>query len=158
MAMAIAAFVWVPLLRPGDEAAFLVICLVTGAALGADLVLPPAMQADVVDLDRLRTGAARAGFYFAIWGMGTKLALGAAAGGAFLVLDRAGFDPKGANGPAALFALAATYALAPVVLKAAAVALVWNYPLTPARHAIIRRRLDRRSIARDRQLNARSSA
>jgi glycoside/pentoside/hexuronide:cation symporter, GPH family len=147
MMMAMAAFVWVPLLRPGDEAAFLVICLVTGAALGADLALPPAMQADVVDLDRLRTGTARAGLYFAIWGMGTKLALGAAAGGAFLTLSLAGFDPKGANGPHALFALAAIYALAPVALKSVAVGLVWNYPLTPGRHAVIRKRLERRGIS-----------
>ncbi len=110
------------------------------------------MQADVVDLDRLRTGTARAGFYFAIWGMGTKLALGAAAGGAFYALDLAGFDPNGTNGAHALFALAATYALAPVALKAIAVALVWNYPLTPKRHAIIRRRLEAREIS------ARSSA
>jgi len=145
MMMAMAAFVWVPLLRPGDNAAFLVICLITGAALGADLVLPPAMQADVVDLDQLRTGQARAGFYFAIWGMGTKLALGAAAGGAFLALSLVGFDPNGANTPDALFALAAIYALAPVLLKAGAVALVWRYPLTSRRHAIIRRRLDRRA-------------
>lgn len=146
MVMAMAAFVWVPLLSPGDEAAFFVICLVTGAALGADLVLPPAMQADVVDLDQLRTGEARAGFYFAIWGMGTKLALGTAAGGAFLALDRLGFDPNGVNGRGALFALAAIYALAPVVLKAGAVALVWNYPLTAKRQAIIRRRLVRRGL------------
>ena len=146
MAMAMAAFVWVPLLHPGDEAAFFVICLVTGAALGADLVLPPAMQADVVDLDQLRTGEARAGFYFAIWGMGTKLALGAAAGGAFLALGALGFDPNRANGRGALFALAALYALAPVALKAGAVALIWNYPLTPKRHAIIRRKLDRRGV------------
>ena len=147
MLMAMAAFVWVPLLGPGDFAAFFVICLVTGAALGADLALPPAMQADVVDLDDLRTGAARAGFYFAIWGMGTKLALGAAAGGAFLALSLAGFDPKGANGPHALLALAATYALAPVALKAIAVGLVWNYPLTPRRHGVIRRKLERRTIS-----------
>ncbi|HXQ50774.1 MAG TPA: MFS transporter [Stellaceae bacterium] len=146
MCMAMAAFVWVPLLRPGDEVAFLVICLVTGAALGADLALPPAMQADVVDLDQLRTGEARAGFYFAIWGMGTKLALGSAAGGAFLALDAVGFDPARSNGRAALFALAAIYALAPVVLKGCAVALVWNYPLDARRHAIIRRRLDRRAL------------
>jgi glycoside/pentoside/hexuronide:cation symporter, GPH family len=152
MVMAMAAFVWVPVLRPGDEAAFLVICLVTGAALGADVALPPAMQADVVDLDQLRTGEARAGLYFAIWGMGTKLALGAAAGGAFLALDAVGFDPGGDNGPGALWALAAIYALAPVALKAGAVALVWNYPITARRHAIIRRRLERRA------LTARSSA
>jgi Na+/melibiose symporter-like transporter len=143
MLMAMAAFVWVPLLHPGQESWFFVICLVTGAALGADVALPPAMQADVVDLDRLRTGQARAGFYFAIWGMGTKLALGSAAGGAFLALDAVGFRPTGPNTPNALFALAACYALAPVVLKAGAVALVWNYPLTQKRHAIIRRRLDR---------------
>jgi Na+/melibiose symporter-like transporter len=147
MLMAMAAFVWVPLLHPGDEAAFLAICLVTGAALGADVALPPAMQADVVDLDELRTGTARAGFYFAIWGMGTKLALGAAAGGAFFALSLAGFDPNGANGKGALLALATIYALAPVALKAVAVALVWNYPLTAERHAIIRRRLERRALS-----------
>jgi glycoside/pentoside/hexuronide:cation symporter, GPH family len=145
MMMAMAAFVWVPLLGPGDEAAFFAICLVTGAALGADVVLPPAMQADVVDLDELRTGEARAGLYFAIWGMGTKLALGAAAGGGFFLLDLAGFDPAGTNGRFALFALAATYALLPVLFKAIAVALVWNYPLTARRHAIIRRRLASRA-------------
>ncbi|HUK61096.1 MAG TPA: MFS transporter [Stellaceae bacterium] len=153
MLMAMAAFVWVPLLQPGADAAFFVVCLVTGAALGADLALPPAMQADVVDLDNLRTGAARAGFYFAIWGMGTKLALGAAAGGAFYALDLVGFDPNGGNGPRALFALAATYALAPVALKSVAVALVWNFPVTPRRHAIIRRRLAEREA-----LSARSRA
>jgi glycoside/pentoside/hexuronide:cation symporter, GPH family len=147
MLMAMAAFVWVPLLKPGDDAAFFVICLVTGAALGADVALPPAMQADVVDLDRLRTGAQRAGFYFAIWGMGTKLALGAAAGGAFYALSFAGFDPSGVNGPGALLALTSTYALAPVALKSVAVGLVWNYPLTARRHAIIRRRLAARDIS-----------
>jgi glycoside/pentoside/hexuronide:cation symporter, GPH family len=146
MLMAMAAFVWVPLIAAGTIVPFLIICLVTGAALGADLVLPPAMQADVVDLDQLRTGEARAGFYFAIWGMGTKLALGCAAGAAFLALDAAGFSAQGHNGPGAVFALAALYALAPVVLKGCAVALVWNYPLTPRRHGIIRRRLAQRPV------------
>ena len=147
MLMAMAAFAWVPLISAGTVLPFLVVCLVTGAALGADLVLPPAMQADVVDFDQLRTGFARAGFYFAIWGMGTKLALGCAAGAAFLALDALGFDAQGGNGPGALFALAALYALVPVALKGCAVALVWNYPLTPERHAIIRRRLAQRPVA-----------
>jgi Na+/melibiose symporter-like transporter len=146
MLMAMAAFAWVPLIAAGTIVPFLIICLITGAALGADLVLPPAMQADVVDLDQLRTGEARAGFYFAIWGMGTKLALGCAAGAAFLALDAAGFSAQGHNGPGAVFALAALYALAPVVLKGCAVALVWNYPLTPRRHGIIRRRLAQRPV------------
>ena len=33
------------------------------------------MQADVVDIDTLRTGRQRTGTYYAIWGMATKLAL-----------------------------------------------------------------------------------
>ena len=48
--------------------------------LGADLVLPPALQADVVDFDRLRSGQARAGLFFALWSMSTKLALALAVG------------------------------------------------------------------------------
>ena len=38
------------------------------------------IQADIVDYNQLRTGQARAGLHFALWGMSTKLALAAAAG------------------------------------------------------------------------------
>lgn len=146
MVAAIAAFVWVPLLEPGDLWAFAVICVVTGGALGADLMLPPAMQGDVVDLDRLRTGRERAGLYFALWSMGTKLPLALAVGLAFPLLASLGFDPgAGVVTSAGLSALAMIYALVPSVLKAVAVVLVWNHPLTERRHAAIVRRLQRRA-------------
>jgi len=146
MILACAAFIWVPLLGPGDIGPFLVICVVTGMALGADLSLPPAMQADVVDLDTLRTGRQRAGLFFAIWSMATKLALACAVGLAFPALQLAGFRAGEVNPASALLALAAIYAAVPTVLKCVAIAVVWRHPITARRQAIIRRRLDGRSV------------
>ena len=136
MLWACAVFAFVPLLGPGDQLWFLAICILTGVSLGADLVLPASMQADVVDLDTLRSGRQRTGTYFAIWGMATKLALALAVGMAFPLLDFAGFDgATAAGGGAGLLALAFLYSLLPVAFKLAAVAVFWGYPITAERAA-----------------------
>lgn len=140
-----AVFATVPLLGAGQTTAFLVVSVLTGVCLGADLALPPAMQADVIDLDTARTRQQRAGFFFALWGMATKLALAAAVGIAYPLLDLAGFDPGAAqNDRGALFALAALYAWAPVVFKLAAIAAMWRYPITAARQERLHARIMRR--------------
>lgn len=148
MIIACAAFIWAPFLAPGDIGLFAVICVVTGAALGADLALPPAMQADVVDYDTLRTGQQRAGLFFALWSMATKLALACAVGIAFPLLDLFGFDPGGANTAGALLALSLIYAVFPTILKGAAIALIWRHPIDARRQRIIRRRLIGREARR----------
>jgi Na+/melibiose symporter-like transporter len=38
------------------------------------------------------------------------------------------------------------YALVPVVIKAAAIAVIWRFPLTADKHAVIRRRLEHRRM------------
>lgn len=142
MMFACAAFVTVPFIPTGQLAAFAVVCLVTGMALGADLALPPAIQADVVDYDRLRSGRDRTGLQFALWGMATKLALAVAVGLALPGVEAAGFDPA-APTESGRAALAVIYAFAPVVIKLSAIAVVWRFPLTARKHATIRRGLDR---------------
>ena len=141
MLWACAVFVWVPLLGPGDAWAFAAICLLSGAALGADLVLPASMQADVVDLDHVQTGRQRTGLFFAVWSMATKLALALAVGIAFPVLALAGFGAGEANAPAALAVLALLYGPLPVAIKLASVMLVWNFPLDAAAQGDLRRRI-----------------
>jgi GPH family glycoside/pentoside/hexuronide:cation symporter len=130
MMLAIAAFVFAPLLGPGDVAAFGVITGLTGLALGADVVLPVSLQADVIELDTARHGEERAGLYLSVWTLVTKLALAGAAGLAFPLLARTGFDPaanlRTAEG---LSMLAWLYAGLPSLLKIGAVALVWRFPL-----------------------------
>jgi len=147
MGLACLAFIWVPLLPPGAVALFFCVCVLTGMALGADLALPPAMQADVIDLDSLRTGKSRAGLFFAVWSMATKMALACAVGFAFPVLDLLGFRLGEANDSTALLALALIYAGVPTVLKIIAILIAWRHPITLSRQRAVRRMLDRRAAA-----------
>jgi len=140
------AFAVAALLGPGDVAAFALICLVTGLCLGADLALPPAIQADVADWDRLRFRRNRTAALFALWGMATKLALALAAGLSLPALGALGLE--GEAPPAlAVGALALTYALVPCILKLVAMALMHGLPLTRARQAAVAARLRRRDLA-----------
>lgn len=136
-----AVFLWVPLLGAGDVTAFAVILGCSGLFLGADLVLPPSMQADVVDVDTVEGGPQRTGLFFALWSMATKLALATAVGAAFPILDAAGFVAGALDGVGD-WALALLYGTLPVAFKLAAVALMWRYPLTQRRQAEIRGRIE----------------
>lgn len=140
-AFAVAAF-----LGPGQVEIFAWICVVTGLCLGADLALPPAIQADVADWDRLRYRRNRTASLFSLWNMAAKLALAAAAGSVLPLLGALGLEGQ-APAPTALTALALIYALLPCVLKLGAVGLVYNLPLTPARQQKISMRLKRRDMA-----------
>lgn len=147
MLWACAVFIWTPfVVGEGDVTLFLIISILSGIGVGADLVLPASMQADVVDLDRLERGEQRTGLFFALWGVATKLALALAAAIAFLTLSLVGFDataePVTGNTPFALQTLALLYAGLPVVLKLIATALMWSFPLDAARQREIRTRID----------------
>lgn len=137
------AFLSAPWLGAGDVWAYAVICVLTGACLGADTALPASIQADVVDEDTAAGGGYRAGLYFGLWGMATKLALALAVGLALPLLQLADFSAQGPNSPRALLALALLYGGLPVLIKLAAVACVWNFPLDRQRHIELRRRIGR---------------
>lgn len=148
MLAAIFAFLAVPLLPFGSVAAFTGICVITGFALGADLALPPALQADVVDLDRLHHGAERAGLFFALSSMSAKLSATLAVGVAFPVLGWFGLDldasPELGVGTRATFVLAVIYAWVPCVFKLIAVMMMWRFPLDRKEHASIARQLSQK--------------
>lgn len=126
-------------LGAGDVWAFAAVCVATGICLGADLVLPASMQADVIESDLLVTGESRAAMFFAAWSLATKLALALAIGIAFPILEVAGFDPAVAASATANSAIEGTamlsvlYALVPVGLKIIAIAMMWSFPLDEAR-------------------------
>ncbi len=124
MALAIAAFVWAARLGAGDGPAFVAICLLTGVALGADLAVPSALLAGVIQ----RAGHAlqHEGSYFGWWTCANKLNLALAAGLALPALQALGYAP-GARDEAALTALALIYAALPCLLKAGAAALLWHH-------------------------------
>ena len=140
MILAIGAFSLVPFLPEGAFYLFSIICILTGVCLGADLSIPPSIQADVLDYDKLKTRSQRAGLLFSLWGMATKLALACSVGLAFPLLDWLGFEPDMPD-DSGRQALVFLYALLPVGFKCITVLAIWNFPLNRKNHTIIKRRL-----------------
>jgi GPH family glycoside/pentoside/hexuronide:cation symporter len=122
MAVAVAAFSWASLLGAGEVWAFAVICLLSGAALGADLTLPAALLADIAEQGH--GPSAQAGSYFGWWTLVAKLNLALAAGLALPLLDLAGYRP-GVSDTAS--ALSAVYCLLPLCFKTLAAVLAWRW-------------------------------
>jgi glycoside/pentoside/hexuronide:cation symporter, GPH family len=121
MVLAVVTFAWAALLGAGDVAAYTAVCIASGVALGADLVLPGALLAGVIQ--RAGHGQQLEGGYFGWWNFATKLNLALAAGIALPALALFGYTP-GSRDPAALQALTLAYCLLPCVLKLLALALL----------------------------------
>ncbi len=128
-------FIFAPFLGPAALVPYLVICVLVGACLGVDQAIPASLQADVTDEDTAAGGGGRAGLFFGLWGLATKLAIALGVGLAFPVLDLAGFDAKIDNDDTALWTLGLLYAVVPVAIKLCVVPVVWNFPLDRQRHA-----------------------
>lgn len=120
MVLAIAAFAGALTLGPGDWAAFAVICALSGATLGADLTLLPAVFA--ARMARISPAAAEG---FGLWSFVSKFTLAFAAVTLLPALERAGFDSAAAtHAPEALLLLTLLYAAVPCGLKVVAIALL----------------------------------
>ena len=112
MSLSVPVFVWAYLLGPGDIVPFYVIAAASGAALGADMTLAPAMLAS-----RIRGGGGRV---FSLWTFLQKSALAVAAGATLPALAVSGYVP-GAAADDGRGALSAAYALVPCALKLVAI-------------------------------------
>ena len=129
MALAVMAFIWAYALDSGDTGAFLAICIVSGAALGADLALPPSILADVIDEEQ--GGEGKEGAYFGLWNFAAKANLALAAGVALPLVSAFGYTPGSAvsgSGVSGGAALSTVYCLVPCLLKLASAALLWHRP------------------------------
>lgn len=132
----------------GDYSVFFLLFVVKGFCFGGLQFLPIAMLADVVDVDAARSGGRRAGTYFAFLGFTEKLAIAFGTGVSLNIVGLLGFDPAGgvaASTDIGVLALRLVYCLGPIVFYGLALKLIWSYPLTPARHARLRERLERRA-------------
>ncbi len=114
MALSVLAFVSVVTLGAGDTSGFLVVCALSGMALGADLTVPGALLNQMIDRcgERGRTDGAFMGW----WNLATKLNLALAAGLSLPLLGLWGYAP-GQQGADAVLALGLAYGLLPCVLK-----------------------------------------
>jgi len=123
--LAVSAFVFVPFLESGDLTAFIVISLVSGLSLGADMALPTSIQSDVVQKTKI-FDLSISGLLFGIWTMITKFTLALAVALSFILL---GFFDFEASDPSAtsLFVLSFLYGLVPVFLKITSLYFISRY-------------------------------
>lgn len=123
MSISVASFLGAAALTEGDALPFAVICMASGLALGADMVILPALFSGVLSAAGLPTGQA-----FGIWAFVSKSALALAAVLALPYLERAGYRPGQANDADALAALNFSYAILPCLLKLVVIAMVFRLP------------------------------
>lgn len=121
MVLAIMAFGVAFTLGPGDWALFALICVASGATLGADLTLLPAIFAN-----RMSHISPSASEGFGLWSFVSKLTLAFAAVSLLPMLENAGFKSGVGveNSPEALALLTFLYAAVPCALKLIAIGLL----------------------------------
>ena len=119
MVMAILAFGGAITLQTGDVKLFALICLASGATLGADMTLLPAMFAR-----RLAKVSPSAAEGFGLWSFVSKFTLALAAVILLPALEASGFAAGQDNTEQALWALTFGYAVLPCGCKLVAIALL----------------------------------
>ncbi|WPZ21462.1 MFS transporter [Sulfitobacter faviae] len=120
MALGIAAFGGALFLGPGDVVLFALVCLASGAVLGADLTLLPAMFAS-----RMAQISPSAAEGFGLWSFVSKLTLAFAAAALLPALEGAGLQTAtGTSSDTSISLLIWFYAGVPCALKLLAIALL----------------------------------
>lgn len=123
MLIAVLSFVSASLLGAGDSNGFLLVCIASGLALGADLALPPVLLTVVVD-DQQNMGA-----YFGLWSLIGKFTL-ALAGLSLSLLALLGYEANQTNQinhANSLLALSFSYAVLPCAFKLIALFLLRHF-------------------------------
>ncbi len=125
MVLSTIAFAFAVPLGPGDWPAFALICVASGAALGADMTLLPAIFAD--RMARVSPSAAEG---FGLWSFVSKFTLAFAAVTLLPLLEASGFQAGPDNTETALGTLGLLYAAVPCALKVVAIVFLIATDLT----------------------------
>lgn len=116
MVLAVCTFVWAGLLGRGDALAYGAVCVLSGLALGADLVLPPVLLAAAIPPNQ------DPGAHYGVWTLLGKLATAMAAL-SLPLLTVLGYRPGPLGGGTG--ALTVAYAVIPCALKLLALTLLY---------------------------------
>ena len=110
-------------LTPETSNWFWIVCIVTGGAIGADLVLLPILFTTALDQDHQPAGQG-----FGLWFFVSKLSLAAAAIITLPILESVGFRAGEVNSASAITTLFLLYAVLPCILKSMAILLLRRIP------------------------------
>ena len=120
-------FLFVIFLDKGDLNLFIIISCLTGLCLGADLLLPMSIQADLIDHHRMKSNEDMSGVMFSILTFLNKLSFALASIFIFGVLGLLNFDANEAVSRDSKIFIILSYAIIPVILKIVSAFLLKNF-------------------------------
>lgn len=123
--LASSVFIFVPFLDSGDLYPFVIISLISGLSLGADMALPTAIQSDLVQQSK-KFESNISGLLFGIWTMITKLSLALAVALSFIILGIFNFEASSPSSNS-LFVLSFLYGILPVCIKLISIFFINKY-------------------------------
>ncbi|MHC1783254.1 MAG: MFS transporter [Anaerolineaceae bacterium] len=118
------------------------IAILAGFGFGAQWIFPWAMVADVVDIDRLKTGEQRSGMYYGVWGLVTKLSEALALAGTGWILTGFGYVANIEQTELARLGIRLFFGPVPAALILIALPLLIWYPITRKSHTEVTRQLE----------------
>ncbi len=122
-------FLLVFFLEDGNFVFFIIISCITGFCLGADLIIPPSIQADITDWHRSKFGEDISGVLFSIITFLNKFAFAVVSIFVFGIMGILDFDTEGEINTNVRLFIIISYALAPILLKLLAAYLLANFKL-----------------------------
>jgi glycoside/pentoside/hexuronide:cation symporter, GPH family len=134
-----------PWVGHGDIMLYVTLIVFRGSSLASIIFLSNSIAADVVDHDTLASGRQRTGFYFSLWGMAIKMAIGL---GVFLgtaLPALYGFEPSvTTHSSATEVALMRIYGWVPCLIMLLSFPLMWNFPITRKKQQELRAQIEAR--------------
>lgn len=129
-------------LEPGDVVQFAALIAASGLVFNGINAMLRAITADITDYDLVQSGSERAGLYYALLTLTSKIGY-AAALITYPVLEWLGYQAGGESDAQAIDALRYTFVVFPLAALIAAIRLMWRFPIDVERQREIRRLLDR---------------
>jgi glycoside/pentoside/hexuronide:cation symporter, GPH family len=143
----IATLSMVPWIEPGPGALRPMVAVMTsfGFFLGLSSIALPSLLADIVDYDIWRNRQDRAAIFFSFQALVTKLNQGIGGAIALSIPAFFGFSAREALTDQAVLGLKLAFVAWPCLLLVPMLVLAWRYPLGRRAHAVLARRLARRT-------------
>ena len=125
--LACICFLPVVFLSNNSTTLFMVICIISGFCLSADLIIPSSIQADIIYNEQQKNKNVLVGKIYSVWSFIQKLSLALSAGVCLPLLGYFGFNPSEVN--TQLLPLSFAYGIIPIILRIPAIIFAENITL-----------------------------
>lgn len=134
------------LVPAGEFAAAMAVFVILGLLSNLIWVMPPALVSDTIEYGMMKGAGDDSAIYMALYLFVQKFALAAGVGIALPLAAWLGFDPTARSSPDGIAALDTVALILPGIIGLFGATILFNYPITAARHAVIRKWLQRKGM------------